>query len=202
MKKIAVLASGEGTNLEAIFEAAARGEIAGTVALVLSDQEKAPALGRARRRGVKALFVDPRGCRKRADYDASILELLIQEKIELIVLAGFMRLLSPLLVAAFPQCIINIHPSLLPSFPGLDSVRQALEHGAKITGCTVHFVDEGLDSGPIILQEAVPVLQYDSVETLHQRIHAAEYRLYPRAIDLWCREKITVQGRRCFINER
>ena len=201
MKKIAVLASGEGTNLEAIFEAAARGEIAGTVALVLSDREEAPALGRARGRGVKALFTDPRGCRKRADYDAALLELLRQEKIELVVLAGFMRLLSPLLVAAFPQSIINIHPSLLPSFPGLDSVRQALEHGVKITGCTVHFVDEGLDSGPIILQEAVPVLQHDSVETLHQRVHAAEYRLYPRAIDLYCRGKITVQGRRCLINE-
>jgi len=113
-----------------------------------------------------------------------------------------MRLLSPVLVSAFNLRIMNIHPSLLPVFPGLNAVEQALAHGVKITGCTVHFVDEGLDSGPVILQEAVPVLQVDTVETLHQRIHAAEYRLYPRAIDLFCRNKLTVKGGRCYIDER
>ena len=199
MKRIAVLASGEGTNLEAILEAVERGEISGRVALVISDREEAPALGRARRRGVRALYVDPRNFRGREHYDRALAVELQQARVDLVALAGFMRLLSPLLVKAFPVRIMNVHPSLLPSFPGTSGVQEALDYGVKVSGCTVHFVDEGLDTGPVILQEAVPVLQGDTVETLHARIHAAEYRLYPRAIQLFCRDMLRVEGRRCFI---
>ncbi len=199
MKRIAVLASGRGTNLEAILEAVERGEIAGEVALVVSDQKEAQALQRAKRRGIKNLFMDPRDYGGREQYDQAIVKQLQEDRIDLIALAGFMRLLSPLFVSAFPMQIMNIHPSLLPAFPGLDGVEQAFHYGVKVTGCTVHFVDEGLDTGPIILQEAVPVIQEDTVETLHQRIHASEHRLYPTAIDLFCREKLKVEGRRCMI---
>ncbi len=199
MKRIAVLASGQGTNLEAILEAVEREQITGQVVLVISDNADAPALERAARRKVKALFMDPKEHENRRAYDRAVVDVLKQEKVDLVALAGFMRLLSPLFVQAFPMQIMNIHPSLLPAFPGLEGVEQALEHGVKVTGCTVHFVDEGLDTGPIILQEAVPVIQQDTVETLHQRIHASEYRLYPTAIDLFCRDKLKVEGRRCLI---
>ncbi len=201
MKRLAVLASGQGTNLEAIFQSIESRKVAAEVGLVISDRQKAPALTRARQRGVNAKFVDPRPFTSREQYDRALLEILRQEQVDLVVLAGFMRLLSPVLVSEFYLRIMNIHPSLLPAFPGLNAVEQALTHGVKVSGCTVHFVDEGLDSGPVILQEAVPVLQIDTVETLHQRIHAAEHRLYPLAIDLYCRSKLTVKGGRCYIDE-
>lgn len=199
MKRIAVLASGEGTNLEAILEAVERGEISGRVVLVISDREEAAALERARRRGVRTLHVNPGSFRGREQYDRALAADLQRARVDLVALAGFMRLLTPLLVKAFPMRIMNIHPSLLPSFPGTSGVREALDYGVKVTGCTVHFVDEGLDTGPVILQEAVPVIQGDSVETLHTRIHEAEYRLYPRAIQLFCRDMLRVEGRRCYI---
>ena len=199
MKRIAVLASGEGTNLEAILEAAECGEISGRVVLVISDRDDAPALERARRRGVRALYLDPRAFQTREGYDQALAEELRRARVDLVALAGFMRLLSPPLIKAFSMKIMNIHPSLLPSFPGTSGVKDALDYGVKATGCTVHFVDEGLDTGPIILQEAVTVLQDDTVETLHARIHAAEYRLYPRAIELFCRNMLRIEGRRCYI---
>lgn len=199
MKKIAVLASGRGTNLEAILEAVENEEIAGRVVLVISDQADAQALARAERRGVEALFIDPKKYGSREEYDRHLVQKLKAAAVDLIALAGFMRLLSPFFVRAFPMQIMNIHPALLPAFPGVDGVEQALNHGVKVTGCTVHFVDEGLDTGPIILQEAVPVLQKDSVQTLHERIHAVEHRLYPTAIDLFCCDKLRVEGRRCYI---
>ncbi len=199
MKRIAVLASGEGTNLQAILEAAELGEISGEVVLVISDRKEAPALERARRRGVRALFMDPRACRGREEYDRALAAELRERRVDLVALAGFMRLLSPHLVQAFPMRMMNVHPSLLPSFRGMIGAQQALDYGVKVTGCTVHFVDEGLDTGPVILQEAVPVLQDDTVETLQARIHALEHRLYPRAIELFCRGKLRVEGRRCFI---
>lgn len=199
MKQIAVLASGRGTNLEAILEAAERKEIAAEVALVISDQGEAQALKRAENRGIRALFLDPSPYGSREEYDRALVKELKAAEVELVVLAGFMRLLSSSFVEAFPLQIMNIHPSLLPAFPGVDGVEQALRYGVKVTGCTVHFVDEGLDSGPIILQEAVPLIQQDTVVTLHERIHALEYRLYPRAIDLFCRGRLKVEGRRCLI---
>ena len=201
MKKIAVLASGQGTNLQAILEAAERGEIAGRVALVLSDRKGAYALERARSRGIKTLWLNPKQYLNRTEYDEAMAKELLAEGVDLVVLAGFMRLLSAVVTTVFRNKIINIHPSLLPAFPGTSGVEQALDYGVKVTGCTVHFVDEGLDTGPIILQEAVPVIQGDTAETLHQRIHAAEYRIFPRAIELLCRDKITIDGRRCQIIE-
>lgn len=196
-----MLASGQGTNLEAILKAVDSGEIAGRVEMVISDRQAARALEIARRRRIKALFLNPVDYRDRNTYDAAVVEQLNSAAIDLVVLAGFMRLLSADFVRQFPLRIMNIHPSLLPAFPGGNGVEQALAYGVKVTGCTVHFVDEGLDSGPVILQEAVPVFADDTVETLHQRIHAVEYRLYPRAIELFCRDKLIVEGRRCFIVE-
>ncbi len=201
MKTIGVLASGQGTNLEAILEAIERGEVAGRVALVISDREKAPALARAEKRKISALFIDPKKYLDRESYDRAIVGELEAAKVELVVLAGFMRLLSPFFVRAYEGRIMNIHPSLLPAFPGTEGVEQALAYGVKVSGCTVHFVDEGLDTGPVILQEAVPIIRYDTVKTLYQRIHATEYRMYPRAIDLFCRGKLRVEGRRCLIVE-
>ena len=200
VKRIGVLASGQGSNLEAILQAAKVGRVAAVVAVAISDRRAAPALEKARRRGVPALFIDPRIHRNREAYDRAVVAALHREGVELVVLAGFMRLLSPFFIAEFPGRIMNIHPSLLPAFPGPDGVRQALAYGVKVTGCTVHFVDEGLDTGPVILQEAVPVIREDTAETLHQRIHAVEHRLYPRAIDLVCRGKIRVEGRKCYIH--
>lgn len=199
MKQIAVLASGQGTNLEAILEAVERGEITGRVVLVISDRAEAPALERAVRHRVNALFLNPGEYAGREEFDRVLIDELKKAQVDLVVLAGYMRLLTPQFISAFPQKIINIHPSLLPAFPGLDGVEQAFEYGVKVTGCTVHFVDEGLDSGPVILQEAVPVIQHETVNTLHQRIHAAEHRLYPTAVDLFCRGKLKVEGRRCLI---
>ena len=199
MKRIAVLASGRGSNLKAILKAVKRGEIAGEVALMISDRADAPALEIARGDGVKALHIDPKSCSSRESYDQVLINALKENEIDLIVLAGFMRLLSPLFVQAFPLQILNIHPSLLPAFPGTDGIEQAFNYGVKVTGCTVHFVDEGLDSGPVVLQEAVPVIQRESVNTLRQRIQAVEHRIYPIAIDLFCRDKLKVEGRRCYI---
>lgn len=199
MKNIAVLASGQGSNLEAIFEAIERGEVAGRVVIVISDRAGAPALGRAEKRNVKALFLDPKQYASREAYDRVLAAELKEMQTELIVLAGFMRFLSPQFIDEFPMQIINIHPALLPAFPGTDGIEQALNYGVKVTGCTVHFVDEGLDSGPVILQSTVPILQQETIETLEQRIHAAEHRTYPTAIDLFCRDKLKVEGRRCLI---
>lgn len=199
MKRIVVLASGQGTNLEAILEAVERGEVAGRVVMVVSDRHDAPALERAKKRGIKALFVNPKDFSDRLDYDRALIKEIAAVQADLVALAGFMRFLSPLFIEAFPQQIINIHPSILPAFTGTDGVEQAFNYGVKVAGCTVHFVDEGLDSGPVILQETVPVIQQDTINTLHQRIHAAEHRLYPTAIDLFCRDKLRVEGRRCYI---
>jgi phosphoribosylglycinamide formyltransferase 1 len=199
MKQIAVLASGQGSNLEAILEAIERGEVFGRVVLVLGDRGRAPALEKARKRGVEALFMNPKDYENRLDYDRALIGKIKNAGADLVVLAGFMRLLSKEFIRAFPQSIMNIHPALLPAFPGLDGAEQAFNYGVKVTGCTVHFIDEGLDSGPVILQEAVPVIQHDTIETLKERIHASEHRLYPTAIDLFCRGKLRVEGRRCLI---
>lgn len=199
MKQIAVLASGQGTNLEAILEAVERGEIAGQVVLVISDRSEAPALVRAAKRQINNLYFNPKEYGSREEYDQALIDELEKVQVDLVVLAGYMRLLTSKFISAFPLKIINIHPSLLPAFPGLDGVEQASDYGVKVTGCTVHFVDDGLDSGPVILQEAVPVIQHETVQTLHQRIHAAEHRLYPTAVDLFCRGKLKVEGRRCLI---
>ncbi len=202
MKKIAVLASGNGSNLQAILDAVDNGEIKGAaVTLVVSDRENAYALERAKIKGIKTKHLSASRYTSREEYDRDLVTYLEEQGIDLVVLAGFMRLLSPYFVMAFNRRVLNIHPSLLPAFPGGHGVEDALAYGVKVSGCTVHFVDEGMDTGPIILQEAVPVREDDTKESLHQRIHSLEYRLYPRAIDLWVRGKLKIQGRRCIIDE-
>jgi phosphoribosylglycinamide formyltransferase-1 len=198
---LAVLASGYGSNLQAIINAVQNGEIDGRVAVVISDRKNAYALQRARDRGIEALFVDPREHEGRDAYDKAIVEILHNRKISLVILAGFMRLLTAYFVQEFKGRIMNIHPSLLPAFPGLDGVKQALAYGVKVSGCTVHFVDEGLDTGPIILQEAVPVYDHDTEDSMHARIHQVEHRLYPRAIQLFIEGKLRLEGRRCLTDE-
>ncbi len=198
---IGVLASGSGTNLQAIMEACEKGEIAGRVAVVISDREEAFALKRAAKKGIPAHFLNPKGYKDREAYDGAAVALLQEYRVEVVALAGFMRLVSPYFVRMYPNKIMNIHPALLPAFPGTHGVEDALAYGVKVSGCTVHFVDEGLDTGPIILQAAVEVKDDDTAESLHQRIHKEEYRLYPRALDLFARGKIQLEGRRCIIHE-
>jgi phosphoribosylglycinamide formyltransferase-1 len=198
VKRVGVLVSGRGSNLQALIDAARRGELGGEIAVVVSNVESALGLERARRAAIPAIFRDHRG-KKREDFDAEIVEILRAHHVDLVCLAGFMRLLSPVFVRAFPGRIVNIHPALLPAFPGLDAQRQAWEHGAKVSGATVHLVDEELDSGPIVAQEAVPVVSGDTPETLAARILEAEHRLYPRAVRLLLDGRCRVEGRRVIV---
>jgi phosphoribosylglycinamide formyltransferase-1 len=198
VKSVGVLVSGRGSNLQALIDAARRGELGGEVAVVVSNVEAALGLERARTAGIPAVFRDHRG-KKREDFDAEIVGILRAHQVDLVCLAGFMRLLSPVFVRAFPGRIVNIHPALLPAFPGLDAQRQAWEHGAKVSGATVHLVDEELDSGPIVAQEAVRVLSSDTPETLAARILEAEHRLYPRAVRLLLEGRYRVEGRRVIV---
>lgn len=196
--RLGVLGSGAGSNFAAIAEAIAAGKIAAQVAIVVSDVENAGILARARDRQLPAQFIPPGKFRTKLDEPAELafVEALKQAQVDLIVLAGFMRVLKGDFLRAFEGRIINIHPSLLPSFPGLEAWKQALDHGVKVTGCTVHYVDAGVDSGPIIGQQTVPVLDQDTPETLHQRIHAAEHQLYPECVAALARGDITRSGRR------
>ena len=200
--RLAVLASGYGSNLQAILDAIERKEIDGRVEIVISDVEDAYALERARKHGIEGVYINPREYEKREDFDGVIAGLLQERQIDLVILAGYMRLLSPPFVKQFEGRIMNIHPSLLPAFPGLNGVKKALSYGVKVSGCTVHFVDEGLDTGPIILQEAVPVFDDDTEESLHERIHRVEHRLYPKAIQLFIEQKLRLEGRRCIRVEK
>jgi phosphoribosylglycinamide formyltransferase 1 len=202
MKKIAILASGSGSNLQAIIDAVEQGEIQnGEVSLVISDRKKAYALERARKKNIPVSYFSPLNYSSREDYDRGLVTYLERRQIDLVVLAGFMRVLTPYFVLIFQHRILNIHPALLPAFPGEHGVQDALNYGVKVTGCTVHFVDEGIDTGPIILQEAVPVFEDDTTESLHARIHTVEHRLYPKAINLVLNDRVIIKGRRCFISE-
>ncbi len=200
MKAVAVLASGRGSNLQALIEAAAAGTLGARIAVAISNVEQAPALERARRAGIPAVFRDHRG-RPREDFDREIIDVLKDRGVELVCLAGYMRLLSAAFIGAFPDRVVNVHPSLLPAFPGLEAQRQAWEHGVKVSGATVHLVDEGLDSGPILVQEAVPVLDTDSVASLSARILEAEHRIYPRAVRLLLEGRLRREGRRVLVEE-
>lgn len=193
-----MLGSGKGSNFVAIAEACAAGRIPAEVALVLSDVADAGILTHATQRGIPARYLAPGKFRTKLDDEAerAYVAALREAKVDLIVLAGFMRVLKGEFLRAFEGRIVNIHPSLLPSFPGLEAWKQALDHGVKVTGCTVHFVDAGVDSGAIIGQQTVPVLDDDTPATLHQRIHAAEHELYPKCVAALARGEIFVQGRR------
>ncbi len=195
MKRLAILLSGRGSNFEAIADSIQQGRLPARIEVVVSNLSSAAGLERARRRGLKTLILPSRGV-AREDYDRSLVYELKRHRVDLICLAGFMRILSPLFVRSFPNRILNIHPSLLPAFPGLRPQRQALEYGVRFSGCTVHFVDEGVDSGPILLQAAVPVLESDDEESLAARILAEEHRLYPRAIEMLVRNEVRLDGRR------
>jgi phosphoribosylglycinamide formyltransferase 1 len=196
--RIGVLGSGTGSNFCAIADACSAGKIPAQVALVLSDVPDAGILERARERGVPALFLAPGQFRTRLDEESerNYIRELQAAQVDVLVLAGFMRVLKASLLSAFAGRIVNIHPSLLPAFPGLEAWKQALNYGVKVTGCTVHFVDAGVDSGPIIGQQTVPVLDCDTPETLHQRIHVAEHELYPRCVAAIARGEVTISGRR------
>lgn len=194
---IAVLASGNGTNLQALMDAEARGELAGgKIALVVSDNPDAYALERARDRGVKTFILEKTGFKNREEYDKAIVKRLCEEKIELVVLAGFMRILSPYFVDEYKGRIINIHPALLPSFRGAHGIKEAYEHGVKVTGVTVHFVTKELDSGPIILQSGVEIAEDDDMDTLEEKIHKVEHRLYPEAVRLFVQGRLRIEGRK------
>jgi len=194
--RLGVLVSGRGTNLEAICRSIDRGETPARVCVVISDRPEAPALARARRRGIPAVGIAPSRFPSRAAFFEHVDRLLRDHGVGLVALAGFMRLLPPPFVAAWWGRVMNVHPSLLPAFPGRDAPRQALEYGVRVTGCTVHFVDEGVDTGPIILQAAVPVRPDDDVASLTARIQRREHRLYPQAITLFAQGRLVLRGRR------
>jgi phosphoribosylglycinamide formyltransferase-1 len=194
--RLGVLASGTGTNLQAIIENCRKGTLDAEIVLVVSNNPDAGALQKAQRAGLRTLCIDHRLFKKRGDFDLAVIERLREAEVDLVVLAGFMRLLSDEFLQAFPYRIINIHPALLPAFPGLNAQRQALEYGVRVAGCTVHFLDAGVDTGPIILQATVPVLDDDTEETLARRILAEEHRIYPLAIRLFAEGRLHIRGRR------
>jgi len=195
-KRIGVLLSGRGSNFEALAESIDAGRIPNAeITMVISNKPEAPGLERAKARGIRARAIPSKGLEREA-YDRQVVAVLQESKVDLVCLAGYMRLLSPYFVASFPQRILNIHPSLLPSFPGLESQKQALEYGVKIAGCSVHFVDENLDAGPIIQQAAVPVEDADDEDTLAERILQEEHRIYTEAVKFILEENYRIEGRR------
>ncbi len=194
--RIAVLVSGNGSNFQAIVDAVASGRITNAeIVCLISNRPDAYALQRAAKHGIPTTVLVHRDYPDRASYDQALVDILKEQAIDLVVLAGFMRILSPVMIDSFPNAIMNIHPALLPSFPGLDAQQQALTYGVRYTGCTVHFVDSGTDTGPIILQAVVPVLADDTVAALSQRIHGEEHRIYVEAVGLYCQKRLHMDGR-------
>ena len=195
--RLGILGSGKGSNLVAIADACAAGQIPAEIVVVISDVEDAGILDRARERNLPAEFIPPGKFRTKLDEDAeqAFVKRLAEAQVDLIVLAGFMRILKGEFLRAFANRVVNIHPSLLPAFPGLEAWKQALDYGVKVTGCTVHFVDQGIDSGPILGQETVPVLTDDTAATLHERVQLAERRLYPQVVRALAEDRVTVKGR-------
>lgn len=192
---LAVLVSGNGSNLQAIMDRIKSGELNARIACVISNNPDAFALTRAKTHSIPFIVHENSGFKERTEYDAALVNILKGYGVELVVLAGFMRILSNVMVNAFPNAIMNIHPALLPAFPGLHAQQQALDYGVKFSGCTVHFVDSGTDTGPIILQAVVPVTQDDTEETLSARIQVEEHRTYPEAVKLFIEGRISVEGR-------
>ncbi|MGA6829250.1 phosphoribosylglycinamide formyltransferase [Nitrospira sp. NS4] len=203
--RVAVLASGRGSNLQAIIDAIEAGQVQATIVAVISNKKDAVALERARKHAIKDIFVDPKPFAGQPDsreaYDRALLALLQEHNVELVLLAGYMKIVTAVLVNAYANRMMNIHPSLLPSFPGLDVQKKAIEWGCKLAGCTVHFVTEGVDEGPIIVQAAVPILDQDTPETLAARILEQEHKIYPRAVQLFAEGRLRVDGRRVFIDQ-
>jgi phosphoribosylglycinamide formyltransferase 1 len=202
--RLAVLASGRGSNLQAIIDAIEAGQVQAKIVAVISNKKDAVALERAHKQGLPDLFVDPKPFSGRPDsreaYDQALLDLLKKYDVELVLLAGYMKIVTAVLVNAYANKMMNIHPSLLPSFPGLEVQKKAIDWGCKLAGCTVHFVTEGVDEGPIILQAAVPILDSDTPEVLAARILEQEHRIYPRAIQLFAEKRLHLEGRRVLID--
>ncbi len=198
--RLGILASGRGSNLQAVIDAIENGSLSARVAVVISNKRDAQALERARRHGAPDVFVDPKPFtgqpEGREAYDQALLAVLHKHDVELVLLAGYMKIVTPVLIKAYPDRMMNIHPSLLPSFPGLDVQQKALDWGVKVAGCTVHFVTDKVDEGPIIMQAAVPVVDGDTAETLSARILAQEHRIYPKAVQLFAEGRLAVEGRR------
>lgn len=199
MINVGVLISGRGSNLQAIIDASEKGEIPARVAVVVSNDPEAYGLERARKHGIPAVVIDHRKFKDKNTYELEIVKTLKQYGVDLVCLAGYMRIVGPVLLEHYPGKMINIHPALLPSFPGLHAQRQALDHGVKVSGVTVHLVDEGCDTGPIILQAAVAVLEGDTEETLSVRILEQEHKIYPQAIKLFAEGRLKIEGRRVVI---
>ena len=197
--RIGVLASGRGSNLQAIIDAIEAGKVDAKIVLVLSNKKDAMALERARKHGLTDVFLDPKPFAGQPDsreaYDRAVLDVLRKHDVELVLLAGYMKIVTPVLVKAYENRMMNIHPSLLPSFPGLDAQKKALEYGVKLSGCTVHFVTEGVDEGPIIIKAAVPILEGDTPEALAARILVEEHKIYPKAVQLYAEGRLNVSGR-------
>ncbi len=198
--RLGVLVSGSGTNLQSILDASRTGKIDAEVIVVISNKPDAYALERAKRAGIETVVVESKGFATREDYDRELVKVLKKRNVQLVVLAGFMRIVTPVLIQEFPMRIMNIHPALLPSFPGLHAQKKALEYGVKFSGCTVHFVTEDVDAGPIIIQAVVPVYENDTEETLRERILEQEHRIYPQAIQLFSEGRLKVEGRRVRIS--
>jgi phosphoribosylglycinamide formyltransferase 1 len=197
--RVGVLASGNGSNLQALIDCSEDNSIPAAICCVISNVASSFALERARKHSIPAIHLDHRIFSSREEYDSAIVKALREHRIELVALAGFMRIITPVLIEAFPNAIMNIHPALLPSFPGLHPQLQAIQHGVKISGCTVHFVDAGTDTGPIICQAAVPVFADDTEDTLSARILVEEHRCYPLAVRLFAEGRLSLEGRRVII---
>ncbi len=200
--RVGILISGRGSNMVSLVQAMQAGRIAADPAVVVSNKSKAAGLERARELGVATAVVTQRGFDSREAHERAVVEVLREHRVELVCLAGYMRLLSGYMVGQFPNRILNIHPALLPAFPGLDAQRQALDYGAKVTGCTVHFVDEQCDHGPIVCQATVPVLEDDTEESLSARIIEQEHRIYAEAVALYFERRLTIEGRRVRVAPR
>ncbi|HLH30785.1 MAG TPA: phosphoribosylglycinamide formyltransferase [Terriglobia bacterium] len=199
-RRLGILLSGRGSNFEAIADRVEAGQLKAEIAIVISNVESAPGLARAKARGLKTAFISSKG-RSREDFDRDAVKALKDANASLVVLAGFMRILSPVFLEAFPYGILNIHPALLPSFPGTDVQQKALDHGVRFSGCTVHFVDDALDGGPIVLQAVVPVLGTDTADTLAARILEQEHRIYSEAIELVLSGRCSIEDRRVVIEQ-
>jgi phosphoribosylglycinamide formyltransferase-1 len=200
MKKLGILLSGRGSNFEAIARNVQAGKIPAEIAVVISNREEAPGLARAKEMGLHTRFIPSKG-KEREAYDREVVAVLKELQVDVVCLAGFMRILSPYFIREFPQRILNIHPALLPAFPGMEAQKQALEYGVKFSGCTVHIVDEGVDTGPIVCQAVVPVRDDDTAETLAARILKEEHRIYSEAVCLLVEDKVRVEGRRVLLRE-
>lgn len=197
--RLGVLASGGGTNLQSLIDCCADNSLAAEIAIVISNNPDAGALSRAEKAGIQICCINHRDFDKRTAFDHKIVQQLQESEVELVVLAGFMRIIGPIFIEAFPQQIINIHPALLPAFPGLHVQQQAIDYGARFSGCTVHFVDTGIDTGPIILQAVVPVFEEDSADDLAARILIEEHKIYPQAIQLFAEGRLQIKGHRVHI---